>query len=60
MPGESYENIVGMVDDLIQRFEEMYAAFDRIVKRNEDIAPRKFDVQGWPHIDEITSGKSAV
>jgi len=56
----SYEYITRMVDDLMGRFGDMYVGFDRVVKRNEEIRPQKFDVKGWPHIDEITSGKSAI
>lgn len=60
VPDASYEQITRMVNNLMGRFRDMYAGFDRVIKRNVDIRPQKFDVRGWPHIDEITSGKSAI
>lgn len=60
VPNASYEKIIVMVDDLMGRFRDMYAAFDEIFLSNTDISPKKFEVSGWPHIDEITSGKSAI
>ena len=60
VPDDSWESITLMVDDLMNRFGEMYSGFDRVIKRNIDVHPQRFDVIGWPHIDEITSGKSAI
>jgi len=57
VPPETFATIMRMVDDLMGRFGAMYANFDEIIRRNQEIVPEKFAVADSPHIDEITGGR---
>lgn len=57
VPDETFNRIIQMIDDLMGKFADMYEAFDEIVKSNKDIQPSKFDIEGFPPIDTITSGE---
>lgn len=46
--------IKNMLTELMSCFDDMYLAFDKIIKDNVKINPEKYAINGAPPIDEIT------